>query len=66
MKVDIQDPDTGAWFLFSQVGVKYLSCEPQLQDEPFGDLCGEYKFRVYSVNLRGRGDFAEQLVELAG
>jgi hypothetical protein len=46
--------------------VKYLSCEPELQGDPFGDLGGEYKVRVYSVNLRGRGGFAEQVIELSG
>ena len=48
------------------IDVKYLSCEPELEDEPFGDLGGEFKVRVYSVNLRERGDFAEQEIELPG
>ena len=65
-EVDIQDPTSGVWYMFSHINVKYLSSEPELPDKPFGELGGEYKFRVYSVNLTGRGDFAEQIIELTG
>ena len=57
---------TGVWYLFSKIQVMALSPEPLLVDEPFTSLGGQFHFRVYGMNLAGRGDAAELGVLLSG
>jgi len=54
------------WVCLAKINVKYLSSEPELPDNIFGDLCGDFFVRVVARNLAGLGETAEILVHLSG